>query len=106
LSEEARQAIALRENDVFPSAVSLLEAALKEAAGRLDAPTPVLTEGEDAGFIELPVRWRHALHAAALLPLHRDPFDRMLLAQALEESLVIAPRDPVLTQYPVATMAA
>jgi PIN domain nuclease of toxin-antitoxin system len=82
------------------------EAAVKAAAGRLDAPTPILDAAEDAGLGELPVRSRHAVIAAGLPPLHRDPFDRMLVAQALDEDLVLLTRDDQIGQYDVRTIRA
>lgn len=55
---------------------------------------------------ELAICGRHAVRAAALPPLHRDPFDRMLVGQALEEGLVIVTRDPLVRQYAVAALPA
>lgn len=104
LADEARAAIANVENDVFVSAASVWEAAIKEAAGRLDSPSPLEDAAAAAGIAELPIRWRHARRAAALPPLHRDPFDRMLVAQALEERLVLVTRDPLVQQYPAPTL--
>jgi PIN domain nuclease of toxin-antitoxin system len=106
LSDEARALVADGSNDAYLSSVSLWETAIKAQAGRLDTPTPTEHAARDAGFLELPVRWAHALRAATLPPLHRDPFDRMLVAQALEDNLVLLTRDPVVRQYTVATVAA
>jgi len=55
----------------------------------------------DSGFLELPVTFRHAEHVTAVPPHHRDPFDRMLLAQAAVEELVLVTRDPVFAPYGV-----
>ncbi len=93
-------------NEVMLSAASVWEAAIKIAAGRLKSPTPLDEVAADAGMLELPIRWRHARRAAALPALHRDPFDRMLVAQALEEGLVVMTRDPLVQQYPVPTLSA
>lgn len=106
LVEEARAAIEQTRNRVFLSAVSVWEAELKAAAGRLELPGALLAAAEAAGLEELPIRSRHVERAAALPALHRDPFDRMLVAQALEDGLVIATRDPLLQRYPVAAMRA
>lgn len=106
LSDEARELVAEARNDVFLSSISLWEAAVKAEAGRLDVPSPTQEAAGDAGFLELPVRWNHALRAAVLPPLHRDPFDRMLVAQALAEELVLVTRDQAVRQYPVATLEA
>jgi PIN domain nuclease of toxin-antitoxin system len=106
LEEDARDAIADGANDVFLSAASVWEAAIKVATGRLSTPTPIEEAAADAGIAELPVRWKHARRTAVLPTLHRDPFDRMLVAQALEETLVLMTRDPLVRQYAVSTMPA
>lgn len=99
VAADARTAIADSANEVFVSAASVWEAAIKEAAGRLAAPSPVEEAAAAAGMVELPIRWPHTRRAAALPPLHRDPFDRMLVAQSLEEGLVLVTRDPLVRQY-------
>ncbi len=104
LAPEARAAIADGSNDVFLSAASVWEAAIKTAAGRLSTPTPIDEAAASAGIRELPISWTHARRASALPPLHRDPFDRMLVAQALEDGLVLVTRDPLVQQYPVSTL--
>jgi PIN domain nuclease of toxin-antitoxin system len=106
LEVDARDAIADGRNDVFLSAASVWEAAIKVAAGRLSTPSPLERSAERGGIAELPIRWKHARRAASLPPLHRDPFDRMLVAQALEEGLVLLTRDPLVTQYAVSTVLA
>lgn len=106
LAAEARELISEGANDAFFSSISLWEAAVKSQAGRLDVPSPTEEAARDAGFLEVAVRWSHALRAAALPPLHRDPFDRMLVAQALEEDLALVTRDQAIRQYPVATLPA
>lgn len=104
LEPEARAAIADGANDVFLSAASVWEAAIKTAAGRLSTPAPIDEGASAAGIRELAITWRHARLASALPPLHRDPFDRMLVGQALEEGLSLITRDPLVRQYPVSTM--
>jgi len=106
LAEEARAAIADGANEVYLSSASVWEAAIKEASGRLAAPAPVAETAESAGLLELPIFWKHARQAADLPSLHRDPFDRMLVAQALVEKLTLATRDPLVRQYAVLTLAA
>lgn len=106
LAEEARNAIADGANDVFLSAASVWEAAIKAQAGRLSTPTPIDEAAADAGLRELPIGWKHARRAAALPALHQDPFDRMLVGQALEEGLTLITRDPLVSQYPVSTIPA
>jgi PIN domain nuclease of toxin-antitoxin system len=102
----AREAIADPSNETFVSAASVWEAAIKTAAGRLTTPTPLIEAAPVAGLIELPVRWGHAVRAASLPLLHRDPFDRMLVAQAIEHGMLLLTRDPVVQQYAAPTMAA
>ncbi len=106
LEKEAQDAIADGANDVFLSAVSVWEAVIKVASGRLSTPAPLEEAATAARIRELPVRWDHARRAAALPALHRDPFDRMLIAQALEEGLVLITRDSLVEQYAVSTMHA
>ena len=106
LDADANAAVADRQNNVFLSAASIWESAIKTATGRLTLDKALDVAADEAGFAELPVSWGHAVRAASLPPLHSDPFDRMLVAQALEENLVLLTRDPLVRQYPVATMAA
>ena len=91
---------------MFLSAASIWESALKSVTGRLTLDKALDAAATAAGFRELPVTWKHAVRAASLPQIHKDPFDRMLVAQALEEDLVLVTRDPLVRQYPVATMAA
>ena len=88
-------------DEVFVSAASAWEVAIKAAAGklRLDA---VFADGVAAsGFEALPIDFQHAAAAAELPPHHRDPFDRMLVAQAQVEGCAIVSSDAALTQYGV-----
>jgi len=106
LVDEARLAIDEPANLTYVSAASVWETALKQAAQRLSLPEPLDVGAARAGFEELPVTWAHGRAAAALPPVHRDPFDRMLVAQALTEDLVLVTRDPLIRRYDVATMPA
>jgi len=85
---------------VFVSAASLWEIATKARLGKLDAdPSAVAAAIEASGFVELPVRASHAAKVFDLPMLHADPFDRMLVAQALSEPLRLLTHDPVLAGY-------
>jgi PIN domain nuclease of toxin-antitoxin system len=85
----------------YLSAVTAWELGLKQAAGKLRLRNPVGAILESFGLLELPVAIRHG-DRAALLPMHhRDPFDRMLVAQALIEDLVLVTGDEELAQYGV-----
>jgi PIN domain nuclease of toxin-antitoxin system len=106
LSTEARAAIADPLNDVLVSAASIWELAIKRAAGRIDLPADLTAAIDELGFSSLPVTALDA-EAAAALPLHhRDPFDRMLIAQARRLSAVLVTRDAVFRTYSVEALTA
>lgn len=99
LSTPARERIAAADS-VHVSSASLWEAAIKVGLGKLQADLPELVSAiEASGFLELPVRARHAIRVATLPALHRDPFDRLLVAQAQEEPLHLLTADPQLAAY-------
>jgi PIN domain nuclease of toxin-antitoxin system len=91
----------IREADVvYVSAASVWEASIKIALGKLDVDIDeVVTQIPASGFVELPVAARHAAAVAALPRLHDDPFDRLLVAQAMTEPLHLLTADEVLTAY-------
>jgi PIN domain nuclease of toxin-antitoxin system len=106
LSDEARRALADPGNDVVVSAATIWEIEVKRAAGRLEAPSDLLETIEATHIGVLPITGADAV-AAARLPLHhRDPFDRMLIAQALEIGAVIVSRDRAFAAYGVDQMLA
>jgi PIN domain nuclease of toxin-antitoxin system len=86
---------------VFVSAVVAWEIAIKSSLGRVIGRAPVEAVLGDYGFLELPVTIRHADRVKALPRHHRDPFDRLLIAQAQVENLVIISRDPLIRKYKV-----
>lgn len=98
LSAAARRAIA-DADDVYVSAASAWEVAIKTALGRLRPSRTVEQAVSDSGFRELPVSFRHAARVATLPRHHGDPFDRLLVAQAEEEGLVLVSRDPAFRPY-------
>lgn len=99
LTKKARTRIR-RANEVYVSAASIWEASIKAALGKLDADPEELVAGiEASGFVELPVAARHAARTATLPREHRDPFDRLLLAQALDEPLRFLTADDTLARY-------
>lgn len=87
--------------DIFLSAVSLWEITIKQAAGKLPGPPDLAERVRDMGFGELPVTHIHAITAGRLPPHHRDPFDRMLVAQATTEGMTLASRDVSIALYDV-----
>lgn len=105
LSEQAVAAIREAEQ-VYVSAVTGWEIAIKKSLGRLTTTRSVVDAVTESGFEELPVRLIHA-RAIEELPLHhRDPFDRMLVAQAREEGLTLVSRDTLLSRYDVRLLRA
>jgi PIN domain nuclease of toxin-antitoxin system len=89
------------EPDVYVSTATVWEVAIKHALGKLVGPADLPEAVRDSGFRSLPIADDHAI-AAARLPLHhRDPFDRMLIAQALVEGLTLVTRDPEIQKYDV-----
>lgn len=87
--------------DIFLSPVSLWEIAIKQATGKLAGPPDLAERVRGMGFRELPVTHTHAIAAGRLPPHHRDPFDRMLVAQAATEGLTLATRDASIALYDV-----
>ncbi|SNY60060.1 type II toxin-antitoxin system VapC family toxin [Paractinoplanes atraurantiacus] len=87
--------------DIYLSPVSLWEITIKQATGKLAGPADLAERVRDIGFRELPVTSSHAI-AAGRLPLHhRDPFDRMLVAQAATEGLTLVSRDASVALYDI-----
>lgn len=87
--------------DIFLSPVSLWEITIKQAIGKLTGPADLAEQVRDMGFRELPVTHVHAIAAGRLPPHHRDPFDRMLVAQATTEGLTLVSRDESIALYEV-----
>ena len=106
IREETRSAIASPRSTVFVSAASAWEISIKRALGRLDAPSDLEQQLRRHRFAPLAITVRDGLRAGALPDLHPDPFDRMLVAQALNEDLAVATRDARIAAYDVRTIAA
>jgi PIN domain nuclease of toxin-antitoxin system len=105
LRRSAFDAIADPLNDVAYSAISLWELAISRAKGRLRYTDVEMRRGIDGqGFAELPVLSRYGPFAAALPPLHQDPFDRMLIAQAMLEGLTLVTHDWLIRRYPAVAL--
>lgn len=103
LSAAARKLLNDPHNDLLFSAASLWEIAIKNSLGREDfrAEPRVLRRGLlDNGYAELSVTSQHAVNIDDLPPLHKDPFDRLLLAQALSEGITLLTSDAQLARYP------
>ncbi len=106
LAPAIRDAITDSANEVFVSAASVWEIAIKRALGKLRAPDGMADLIEESGFTELVVTSFHAEQAGGLPMHHRDPFDRMLVAQAQAEGLSIVTADSRIPLYGVRTIAA
>ncbi len=110
LRNEARSVLEDPATKLHVSAVSAWEIATKAAAGRLRLPTSAETWLTDArhrrDVTEVPITFAHAIRAGSLPPHHRDPFDRMLVAQAQSEGLVLVSADRQLEPYEVELLPA
>jgi PIN domain nuclease of toxin-antitoxin system len=111
LSSNARAVILDPDNECWLSAASLWEAVVKHAAGRLEIdcePEPVgaflRAQRQAHGVESLAVDEAAVAHVIALPDLHRDPFDRLLVCQAIEHGLAIVTPDPAIRGYPVKTL--
>jgi len=103
LSPLARTQLEAPENELVFSAASLWEVAIKSALGREDfrVEARLLRRGLlDHGYAELPIQSDHAVAIGSLPPLHKDPFDRILVAQATVEGILLLTSDPLVAQYP------
>lgn len=96
-----RELLADQRNEVFVSAATTWEISIKKALGKLDAPEDMDSIVEDEGFAKLPISLYHGQLAGSLPALHRDPFDRMLVAQAQAEGLILMTSDTNIGLYNV-----
>lgn len=101
IGEKAREAIAARGNRVAISAVVIWEIAIKRSLGKLEAPSDLLGQLERASVDLLPISVRHADRVATLPMHHRDPFDRLLVAQAQVDNLDLVTGDEQLSHYDI-----
>lgn len=106
LGRRARTAIEAEENDVFTSVVSPWEVAIKGAREGLRLPNDLAAELDRRRFELLPVLLRHTNPIESMPYHHRDPFDRMLVAQAVTDGMTIVTADRKLTDYQVSLMPA
>jgi PIN domain nuclease of toxin-antitoxin system len=108
LSVAARGLLEANENELIFSTASLWEVVIKRGLGREDFKVNprLLRRGLlDNGYSELPIGSEHVVAIDTLPPLHTDPFDRVLIAQALVEGITLLTRDPVVARYPAPVRA-
>lgn len=105
LSDEIKSRLD-HEQDVHVSAATIWEVTIKQALSKITGPADLPERIFDSGFRELPVGFSHAMTAGRLPLIHRDPFDRMLVAQAQCEGLTLVTRDHHCQQYDVAILRA
>lgn len=106
LGLELRAAIVNGGNEVFVSPISIAEIIIKQSTGRLQAPRELLELLSENGLTELPLTSAHARELRDLPWYHGEPFDRMLVAQARIDNLVLATADTAMRSYDVKTMRA
>lgn len=101
LSARARRQLNDADNELLFSAASLWEITIKTGLGREFRVEPRVLRRAllDNGYVELPITGEHALNVDTLPPLHKDPFDRLLLAQALVEGITLLTADEQLARY-------
>ncbi|AMV71134.1 type II toxin-antitoxin system VapC family toxin [Desulfuromonas carbonis] len=99
LGPRCKELIADQRNEVFVSAATTWEISIKKALGKLEAPEDIDSIVEDEGFSKLPISLYHGQLAGSLPVFHRDPFDRMLIAQAQSEGLTLVTSDENMGLY-------
>jgi len=99
IGERCKEIISDERNEIFVSAATTWEISIKMALGKLTAPEDMDSVVEDEGFSKLPISLYHGQLAGQLPNIHRDPFDRMLIAQAQSEGLLFITADQIIPQY-------
>lgn len=106
LGPDARAMVADGRNEIYVSAASIWEIAIKQSLGKLEAPDDLEKAVEDEHFIGLPISLFHAEAAGKLPKLHQDPFDRVLIAQAQAEGLILLTADQNIPGYGIRVLDA
>jgi len=104
LGPRCRELIVEGRNEVFVSAATTWEISVKMSLGKLEAPEDMDAIVEDEGFSKLPISLYHGQLAGQLPALHRDPFERMLIAQAQAEGLLLITADENIARYGLRTL--
>lgn len=106
LGRAARAAIESPENACFVSAATVWEISIKRALGKLEVPEGIESTIDESGFSAMHVSAEHAWEVGRLPPIHRDPFDRMLVAQCVLEGLTLVTHDTGLGRYAIPILEA
>jgi PIN domain nuclease of toxin-antitoxin system len=101
ISEKALAALGSEDMEPVVSAVAIWEAAIKRRLGKLEVPVDMLAQIEDSGVELLPVTVRHADFVSSLPAHHADPFDRLLISQAMVEGIALASADETMRRYDI-----
>lgn len=106
LNPAVREAVMNGANQVYVSAVTAWELTIKATLKKIRIPDDFESQVEHCGFTSLPIQVKHALRVRELPEFHRDPFDRMLIAQAMAEELTLVSHDTAIWQYEVSLLKA
>lgn len=106
LTQISKRIISNPNNLIFVSPVNTWEITIKKALGKIEAPNNLEQVILECGFDHLPITIKHTIFVENLENHHEDPFDRLLIAQAITEELTIITRDSKITQYKVPTILA
>jgi PIN domain nuclease of toxin-antitoxin system len=106
IHKKARDIISDRQQDLFVSSISFWEISIKSNIGRLTIPRNIIELLSQESIQLLSMTAEDGLAVSDLPPLHKDPFDRMLVVQAKRNDLIIMTRDSKITKYPVVTLKA
>ncbi|MCP4680144.1 MAG: type II toxin-antitoxin system VapC family toxin [Deltaproteobacteria bacterium] len=103
IGKEALGAIENTDNIIWVSAATVWEISIKKALGKLTLPDKWYESIQEDGFRELPITWSAAKLAGELPKHHSDPFDRMLIAQAVQNGLILVTHDDIIRSYDIST---
>lgn len=104
IAPRARNIIADKNNEMFISSVSIWEMAIKSDLNKINIPINILTVLKTEGFRSLELTTEVSLSILNLPKIHSDPFDRMLIAQAKFNDLILITKDKIITKYPIITL--
>ena len=104
LSSVHRDHIQNLQNICYISSATIWEISIKSQLGKITIPINYIDELKKQGFIELPIRWHHSDYIRTLPNIHRDPFDRLLIAQAITENMIVLSNDEFVRRYPISVL--